>query len=114
MSTPQYKLDVCGTIRAKEVRVNTIGCDFVFDSTYSLMSMDTLSLYLKKNKHLPNIPSAAQMETENGVALGQLNSLYLQKIEELTLYSIQLHDQNMALQKEMEEMRKEIDAIKSK
>jgi hypothetical protein len=106
MSSPQYKLDVCGTIRAKEVRVNTTGCDFVFDSAYVLMPLDSLDKFVQKNKHLPNIPTAVQMETADGVALGQLNSLYLEKIEEQTLYTIELQKEIIEMQKEIEELKK--------
>ncbi|HTF03231.1 MAG TPA: hypothetical protein VK826_04365, partial [Bacteroidia bacterium] len=89
---------VCGTIRAKEVRVNTTGCDFVFEPNYKLMSIDSLGTFVQKEKHLPGIPTAKEMEGDQGVALGELNTLYLQKIEELTLYVIELNERIKVLE----------------
>jgi hypothetical protein len=107
LNNPQYKLDVCGTIRAKEVRVNTIGCDYVFSKSYKLMPFDSLGKFIEQNNHLPGVPPAAVMESPEGVALGELNSIYLKKIEELTLYML-------IQQKQIGEMQKEIDELKSK
>lgn len=90
MSYPAFKLDVCGVIRAKEVRVEMTGCDYVFDTAYALMPIDSLKNYISQNKHLPGVEPAAKMETAEGVELGKFNTMYLSKIEELTLYIIEL------------------------
>lgn len=85
---PAYKLDVIGTIRSREVKVDMNGADFVFEKDYKLMSLNELEKYLKKEKHLPEIAPAKEMEA-NGTDLGALNSKLLQKVEELTLYLIE-------------------------
>jgi len=105
-TAPAYPLDVNGTIRANEVKVCLFGtCDFVFDNNYKLMSLDTLSAYLKYNHHLPGIASAKEMETEGNVSLGKLNSQLLQKVEELTLYILQLKQEAAKQQEEIEQLQ---------
>lgn len=91
-SNPQCKLDVRGTIRANEILVNTVsGADFVFDKDYNLRPLSEVNTYIQENRHLPEIPSAADMK-ENGVSLDKLVIQLLQKVEELTLYTIQLEE----------------------
>jgi hypothetical protein len=86
---PAYKLDVLGTIRAKEVLVNLDGgADFVFDKGYKLLPIEHVANYVQENKHLPDIPSANEM-VKNGVSMGDMQVKLLQKVEELTLYAIQ-------------------------
>lgn len=88
-STPAYKLDVNGTIRANEVLVNIpSGADFVFENGYQLMPLDELSEYVQQNRHLPEVKSAAEMK-QDGMTMGEMQIKLLQKIEELTLYIIQ-------------------------
>ncbi len=86
-----YMLDVAGKIRACEVRVSTAGnwCDYVFGEQYKLMSLAELDQYIKANHHLPEIPTTEEVEAE-GIELAQMNVLLLKKVEELTLYAIQL------------------------
>ncbi|OOG76425.1 hypothetical protein [Algoriphagus sp. A40] len=84
-AAPGHKLDVIGTVRAREVKVDMSGADFVFEEDYGLMPLEELEAFIKANKHLPEIETAAEMEAE-GVELGELNTKLLQKIEELTLY----------------------------
>ena len=86
-STPQYKLDVNGTIRANEIIVNTTGADFVFEKDYNLRSLKEVESFIIQNKHLPEIPSAAEMQ-EEGVGLERLTINLLRKVEEMTLYII--------------------------
>ena len=82
-----------GSICAKEVRVSLSGSpcwpDFVFDKEYKLMPLTDLETYISTHRHLPNVPSAVEVE-ENGILLGEMNAILLQKIEELTLHIIQL------------------------
>lgn len=82
-----YKLDVNGNARANAVVVNTTGADFVFDPAYKLFPLSDLDKYIQNNHHLPEIPSAAQMQKE-GLNVGENQVKLLQKIEELTLYLI--------------------------
>ncbi|HPI00245.1 MAG TPA: hypothetical protein PK772_07940 [Chitinophagaceae bacterium] len=87
-SNPTQKLSVNGTIQAKEIIVNTGWSDFVFDNNYKLRPLTEVEQFVKTNKHLPEIPSAQQVE-KNGVQLGDISSKLLMKIEELTLYIIE-------------------------
>ena len=85
---PHYKLDVNGIIRAREVLVNiNTGADFVFEEDYALRSLDEVYSFIRTNKHLPEIPSAAEM-VNNGLDMGEFQIKLLQKVEELTLYII--------------------------
>lgn len=95
-----YKLDVNGNIRANEIVVNTTGADFVFENDYKLMPLNELEKFVKDKKHLPEIAPAKEMQ-ENGANLGNLNTKLLQKIEELTLYTI---EQNKKIEKQNEKI----------
>ncbi len=91
------KLQVNGKVVATEFFVKLFdGKDIVFDENYELNSLKYVEEYIKNHKHLPGIPSAK--DTQNGINLSQMNSLLLQKVEELTLYLLQ--------------QQKEIDALK--
>jgi hypothetical protein len=99
-TTPASKLEVVGTITASEIKVESKGgADFVFEDDYQLKPLEKVEEFIKENKHLPEIPSAKQME-EEGVGLAEMNKLLLQKVEELTLYVI--------------EQQKEIEQLKAK
>jgi len=114
--TPNYKLDVAGTIRACEVKVNLEnGCDFVFEQDYNLMSISDLDNFVTENKHLPEIAPAKKMEAE-GLNLSEMNIKLLQKIEELTLYTIAQQKEIEVLKKqnaEIELIKKEIELLKA-
>jgi hypothetical protein len=93
------KLDVVGTIRSHEVKVClNQGCDYVFNDDYKLMNLKDLNNFIKDNKHLPDVAPAAEMETE-GINLSEMNALLLRKIEELTLYILDLQKQINDLKK---------------
>lgn len=100
-----YKLSVNGSIRAKELVVETGWADFVFDKNYKLRSLNEVESYIAANKHLPDVPSAAEVEA-NGVKVGEMESKLLQKVEELTLYVIELNKKVSALEKENQELKK--------
>ena len=101
-----YKLAVNGDVRAKSVRVETNWSDFVFDADYKLLSLSEVERFINQNNHLPEIPSAKEVE-ENGVSLGEMQAKLLQKIEELTLYAIEQ-------QKLIEELQKSLSELKDK
>lgn len=105
-ATPAYKLDVCGTIRAKEVKIDLQGTcpDFVFKNDYNLMDLKELESFVKINYHLPEIASEKEM-SENGVNMNELQMKLLQKVEELTLYIIEQNSKTEALEKELHELR---------
>ena len=87
-SPGSFKLAVEGKIGAWEVVVTTEGwADFVFEPNYNLMPLKELNTYIKANKHLPEIPTTAEVK-ENGISVGEMNAKLLQKIEELTLHTI--------------------------
>lgn len=98
-----YKLDVNGKIRANEIRVNMDGADFVFDHDYKLRSLSDLKIFIAKNKHLPDIVPAKEMQT-NGQNIGKFNTKLLQKIEELTIYLIKQDDEINQLKKQNKEL----------
>ena len=86
-----YKVNVAGKIVAEEVRVQLKAAwpDYVFDDQYKKLSLYELEKYVAVNKHLPNIPSAADIE-KDGQQLGEIQRKMLEKIEELSLYIIEL------------------------
>ena len=100
-ATPSEKLSVNGKIRAHEIKVETANWpDYVFEENYSIPSLTAIENYIKLNKHLPEMPSAAEVE-KNGLNLGQNNAMLLKKIEELTLILI---DKDKQLQKQGQEI----------
>jgi hypothetical protein len=105
VASPVYKLEVCGTIRAKEVRVETGWCDYVFDKNYKLKSLDEVEKYINDNKHLPGIAPASEVE-KDGLKVAEMNKAMMEKIEELTLYVIQLSKENKKLQSEIDTLKK--------
>ncbi|RKN09891.1 hypothetical protein D7036_03720 [Aquimarina sp. BL5] len=102
-STPDAKLAVNGNIHTKEVKVDLIGwADYVFKEGYNLPTLEQVEDHIATKGHLINIPSAAEV-AENGIQLGAMNAKLLEKIEELTLYTIA---QEKKLQKQEERLKK--------
>ncbi len=82
-----------GNLKVRKLEVTTLNWpDYVFIEGHSVMSLPETEQYIKRHGHLPDIPSAAEAE-QNGVDLGEMNRLLLQKVEELTLYAIDLQKQ---------------------
>lgn len=100
-TTPGYKLDVCGTIRATEVRVETGWCDYVFANDYQLRPLSEVESFIKENKHLPEVTPGAEIET-NGLEVGKVSAQMIKKIEELTLYAIEQQKMIEKLQLQVE------------
>jgi len=87
---PTTKLAVNGDIRTKEVVVESNNWpDYVFDEKHTLISLDEVEKFIQQHKHLPNMPSAKEVE-EKGLHLGDVQKRMMEKIEELTLYVIEL------------------------
>jgi hypothetical protein len=86
---PDAKLAVKGQIHAEEVKVDLSVPvpDYVFEKDYKLPSLEEIQTYITANKHLPEVPSAKEME-EKGINVGEMNLLLLKKVEELTIYLI--------------------------
>ncbi|CAM1358431.1 hypothetical protein [Tenacibaculum xiamenense] len=123
--TPDAKLSVNGLIHTKEVKVDLIGWpDYVFEDAYELRSLEEVETHITEKGHLPNIPSAKEVEKVGGIHLGEMNKKLLEKVEELTLYTIQQEKQLKKQSKEIEklksqnskllELAKEIEIIKQK
>jgi hypothetical protein len=103
-SEPDSELTVNGIIHTKEVRVDMEGFeapDFVFEEEYDLSTLEETFQFIQTNKHLPDMPSAAEMQKE-GINLKELNLKLLQKIEELTLHLIK---QEKQLKRQDEEIK---------
>ena len=123
-STGNHKLAVEGSIGAREIKVESKGwSDFVFEENYELPTLIDVENHINEKGHLKDIPSAKEIE-KNGFLLGEMDAKLLQKIEELTLYTIdqekeiqQLKNNNTdsakkeleidSLQKEIEELKKQ-------
>jgi hypothetical protein len=90
-----------GTVRAREVRVNlaTIPPDYVFEKSYNLLPIEEVEKYIIQNKHLPNVPSAKEMMEQGSMDVSAMQLKLLEKVEELTLYIIELKNENEKLQK---------------
>lgn len=101
-----YKLDVNGSVRANEIVVNTTGADFVFEDNYKLRPLSEVEAFIKENKHLPEVPPAAEM-SEEGMKVAELSTTLLQKVEELTLYMIELKKENDALKAKVDALENE-------
>lgn len=87
-----YTMAVSGGVITEKVRIATTGtafwADFVFDKNYKLRTLSEVAEYIKINKHLPDVPSTAEVNKE-GIDLAQTQAILLQKVEELTLYVIE-------------------------
>jgi hypothetical protein len=109
-TNPTQKLSVNGTIRAKEVIVDTNWADYVFEPSYRLAPLNEVENAIKEEGHLPGVPSAQEVSAK-GISLGEMQAVLLAKIEELTLHQIsqekELHAlkaQNAALQQRVGEL----------
>ncbi|MCT4644081.1 MAG: hypothetical protein N4A74_03775 [Carboxylicivirga sp.] len=97
-------IETKATIKATEIKVEAQTADFVFEDNYQLKDLSEVEAFIKTNKHLPDIPSAAEME-ETGVNLAEMNKLLLMKVEELTLYAIEQKSEAERLKAEVSEVR---------
>ena len=99
---PRSTLSVNGTIRAKEIIVTLEGwCDHVFSPDYKLTGLYELESYVKEYRHLPGVPTENEV-LEDGARLGEMNAVLLEKVEELTLYVIELQKQIDELKRQNE------------
>jgi hypothetical protein len=97
-----------GKVYAREVQVlNGAFPDYVFHKNYHLRSLNELDSYIKENGHLPEVPSAKEVEENGGVNLGEMNTILLKKVEELTLYVIDLEKKNAELDERIKSLEKE-------
>jgi hypothetical protein len=112
----EFQLYVEKGIRTEKVKVDAKAGnwpDFVFEDNYNLPSLTSVENYINENKHLPNVPSAAEVE-QNGVDLGEMDKILLQKVEELTLYMITQQKLIVEQQKALELLQLQVTELKSK
>ncbi|SHJ92639.1 hypothetical protein SAMN04487911_1601, partial [Arenibacter nanhaiticus] len=102
INTQGYRLAVDGNVIAEEIKVELSQNwpDFVFENKYELPTLEDVEKHILEKGHLENIPSAKQVVESGGILLGEMNAKLLQKIEELTLYSIQQEKKIKKLQEE--------------
>jgi hypothetical protein len=118
-NTPREALSVNGTIRAKQIKVESANWpDYVFKPAYQLPSLTEVKAYINQNQHLPEIPSEQEIAV-NGLNLGEMNKLLMKKVEELTLYLIEKDNQDKRKDQQLDDLRKrmaqlEKNAIKQK
>lgn len=109
-TSSSYMLTVNGKIGAREVKVTLSNPwpDYVFEKKYKLLSLKELENYILKNKHLPGIPKAADLEKDEiGLDVGKMQTVQMEKIEEIYLHLIELNKQIEELKKENELLKKQ-------
>ena len=111
----QKDLGVNGNIKTRKIKVTlTDWADYVFDSSYHLTPLNQVETFIQRNKHLPDVPSAAEVK-KNGLDLGDNQAVMLKKIEELTLHIIEQNKQleaqklhNMVLENRLSSIEKKL------
>ncbi|MCU0350676.1 MAG: hypothetical protein MUF43_07585, partial [Flavobacterium sp.] len=102
----QFAIDNAGYVRAREIKVDFDQIpDYVFKKGYKLMPLEELEKFIEKEQHLPNIKSEKEFDKKEGVGLGEMNMKLLEKVEEQTLYILQLN-------KKLEDMQSQINNLK--
>ncbi|MFA6013406.1 MAG: hypothetical protein WC799_25680 [Desulfobacteraceae bacterium] len=115
-TTPTCKLDVKGNIRAEEIKVEVVDAtdikikndawaDYVFKDNYILKPLSEVESFIKENKHLPDVPSAVEIQKE-GLNMSEMMSTQMKKIEELTLHLINQNKLISEQNNQMLEMKK--------
>ncbi|HMG68470.1 MAG TPA: hypothetical protein VK588_12320, partial [Chitinophagaceae bacterium] len=104
-----YKLAVEGTIGARKIKVTQANpwADYVFEKDYQLPSLKEIETYIQQYKHLPEVPSAQEVNRD-GLDLGDNQAMLLKKIEELTLYVIDINKKLEKLSIENSELKKKL------
>ncbi|MBK9191182.1 MAG: hypothetical protein IPM77_06510 [Crocinitomicaceae bacterium] len=111
--TKILQLEDNGTLRSRQIIVDEdVWPDFVFSSNYKLPDLTTVAGYIDEYHHLPGIPSASEIEN-NGLNVGEMQKIQMQKIEELTLYLIQMNEKINLLEKETELLKNENSELKN-
>lgn len=106
-SLQTFKVETNGMIRGRRMKLDlNTWADYVFEPSYQLMPLSEVEAFVKKEKHLPNVPSEQELKAE-GADVMELNKILMEKVEELTLYLIR---QN----KDTEELKKQLEALQVK
>jgi uncharacterized coiled-coil protein SlyX len=113
IDTKGYRLAVNGDAIFNRVRVKPYANwpDYVFDNQYDLTPLKNLELFIHLNNHLPDVPSATEVE-KNGFDLGDNQAVLLKKVEELTLYIIEQNKKVEEQQKQIDKLGQELDQLK--
>ncbi len=101
----KYKLAVKGEIRAEAVTVESDWADYIFGPSHRLRPLHEVDAFIKEHKHLPDVPSAADI-ARDGLSLGEMQKITMAKVEELTLYILELKKQNETLANEIKKLKK--------
>ena len=109
----QNELEVA-EVKADQIKTRDINvemnnaADYVFDENYNLRSLSEVESFVKENKHLPGVPSAAEM-AEKGMSMSQMSNLLLEKVEELTLHLIDMKKEINSLKEENASLRSKLE-----
>jgi hypothetical protein len=114
-NTSGYQLAVNGNAIANSLTLQLYGTwpDYIFDKSYQLLPLTDVQAYIDKNHHLPEVPSAADV-ARDGMNVGPMNEVLVKKVEELTLYMIELNKQLKDQQLEITKLKKKISGKKSR
>ena len=102
----EYKFAVNGHIRAKAAHIYPAWADYVFEKDYDLMSLDDLDAFVSANGHLPGVPTSEEVAVD-GIDVGEMQVKTLEKIEELTLYLLEMKRENEVLRMEVERLKED-------
>jgi len=102
-----YKLSVSGKLACEEILIDEQGYwpDYVFEKDYDLLTIDEFEKSIEDNHHLPGIPSAQEVSDNGGHLVGDLQKKMLEKIEELSLYIVELNNRVKALETENSKLK---------
>lgn len=103
-----------GRLTANRVTLN-VGSfpDYVFADDYELMPLNEVEAFIQQNKHLPNMPGEAEV-VENGMDVGQINTILVEKVEELTLHTIEQQKHIQSLEEKLEQLAKQLTELQNK
>ena len=105
------QVGVDGIVYCTELKVDPkVVPDYVFEKDYNLRNLKDIEAFIVQNKHLPGIPSAKDVEA-NGLGVGQMQMMLLEKVEELTLYMLKQQKELERLKKENEELKQKVDNV---
>lgn len=103
-----FKVETNGMIRGRRMKLDlNTWADYVFEPTYQLMPLTEVEAFVKKEKHLPNVPSEQELKA-NGADVMEMNKMLMEKVEELTLYLIQQNKDTEALKTELETLKAKV------
>jgi len=109
-SLNNYRLYVCGGILAQELFINNSAwCDYVFDTDYTLTSLEDVETHIEEKGHLHNTPSEAEIAKNEGFEIGEMTRNQQEKIEEIFLHLIDLNEQVKQLKAENTTLKTQVE-----